>query len=364
MEINHHTPVITNRGGPVLDVIGMGSDKAFYHKEFNLDRWLPSQTGWDLLGGNFTSRPAVASSYPESLDIVGVAPDGAMHHKEKLPHGSGWFPPDISWDLIGGGFTSGPAVTYLPSGRFAVFGRGRDGAMYHKAKFNGIWEPSQTGWDALGGRFISTPAVCSRSDDWPFDIIALGLDAAIYYKLGGDPNGPFEPPGLIWDFLDGDFAHDTAAGGGLALPPTITAKGFDSFSIVGIGSDRAMYHKGRVARTWYPSQTDWDPLGGNFTSPPAITSWGDPRLDIVGLGNDGAMYHKSWQTDRWYPSQDGWEPLGGSFSSQPAITTWGPGRLDIVCIGPDHAMYHKAWDEGVGWQPSQIGWDFLGGIFS
>lgn len=363
MDINHHTPVVTARGARVFDVIGIGFDTAFYHKEFHTDSWPPSRTGWEPLGGNFASRPAATSWYPERLDVVGVGPDRAMRHKEKLEHGSGWFPPDITWDFVGGGFTSGPAATYLPSGRFAVFGLGLDRAMYHKAKFEGIWEPSQTGWDGLGGRFISTPAVTSRSDDWPLDIIALGLDAAIYYKLGGDGNGLFDPPGLTWDFLGGDFAHDTAAGGGLALPPTITARGFDSFSIVGIGSDRAMYHKGRVAWTWYPSQTDWDPLGGNFASPPAVTSWGDSRLDIVGLGNDGAIYHKAWQTDRWHPPQTSWEFLGGNFSSQPAITTWGPGRLDIVCIGNDHAMYHKAWEEDE-WQPSQTDWDFLGGTFS
>lgn len=40
----------TNR----LDIFGLGTDNAMYHKAFD-GRWRPSQTDWEGLGGAFNS---------------------------------------------------------------------------------------------------------------------------------------------------------------------------------------------------------------------------------------------------------------------------------------------------------------------
>ncbi|GCF11255.1 hypothetical protein [Dictyobacter arantiisoli] len=36
-----------------LDIFGLGTDNAMYHKAWNGSRWFPSLTGWENLGGVF-----------------------------------------------------------------------------------------------------------------------------------------------------------------------------------------------------------------------------------------------------------------------------------------------------------------------
>jgi hypothetical protein len=152
-------------------------------------------------------------------------------------------------------------------------------------------------------------------------------------------------------------------GGALGSFVAVAAWGPDRLDIFGLGTDGQMCHKTWTGTAWYPSPTDWEPLGGKFTSPPAVASWGPGRLDIFGLGTDSQMYHKTWTGTAWYPSPTGWEPLGGAFAGPPAVASWGPGWLDIFGVGTDGQMLHKAWD-GTAWLPSPTGWDQLGGTFA
>jgi hypothetical protein len=94
-----------------------------------------------------------------------------------------------------------------------------------------------------------------------------------------------------------------------------------------------------------------------------VVSWAPNRLDIFGLGTvpTNSMYHKAW-ANGWFPSQTDWEPLGGVFNSPPAAVSWGPNRLDIFGLGTDNSMYHKYWANG--WGPSQTDWEALGGGFN
>ena len=41
-----------------LDIFGLGTDNAMYHKAWDGGNWRPSVTGWEGLGGVFT-RPAL-----------------------------------------------------------------------------------------------------------------------------------------------------------------------------------------------------------------------------------------------------------------------------------------------------------------
>jgi hypothetical protein len=94
-----------------------------------------------------------------------------------------------------------------------------------------------------------------------------------------------------------------------------------------------------------------------------VAAWGPNRLDIFGLGTDSQMFHKAWDGSAWYPSPTDWEPLGGIFASPPAVVAWGPDRLDIFGLGTDSQMFHKAWD-GSAWYPSPTDWEPLGGVFA
>ena len=51
-----------------------------YHKAWDGD-WHPSVTDWERLGGVFYSPPAVTAWGSNRLDIFGLGTDWAMYHK-------------------------------------------------------------------------------------------------------------------------------------------------------------------------------------------------------------------------------------------------------------------------------------------
>ena len=87
------------------------------------------------------------------LDIFGIGTDGAMYHKAW--DGEAWRPSVLNWERLGGVFTSPPAVTAWGMNRLDVFGLGTDGAMYHKAWDGSAWRPSVLSWERLGGVFTA-----------------------------------------------------------------------------------------------------------------------------------------------------------------------------------------------------------------
>ena len=104
--------------------------------------------------GGSTSAAAggwVAAWGNNRLDIFGLGTDGAMYHKAW--DGSAWRPSVLDWERLGGVFTSPPAVTAWGNNRLDIFGLGTDGAMYHKAWDGSAWRPSVLDWERLGGVF-------------------------------------------------------------------------------------------------------------------------------------------------------------------------------------------------------------------
>src|ERR1035438_5245772 len=96
---------------------------------------------------------AVVAWGPNRLDVFGLGTDYAMYHKAWL--GNSWQP---QWEYLGGKFNSPPAVASWAANRLDVFGLGTDNAMYHKAWLGNSWQPQ---WEGLGGKFNSPPAVAS-----------------------------------------------------------------------------------------------------------------------------------------------------------------------------------------------------------
>jgi hypothetical protein len=72
-----------------------------YHKWF-AGGWGPSVTDWERLGGIFTSPPAAVAWSSNRLDIFGLGTDKAMYHKAW--DGSRWHPSVTDWERLGGIF--------------------------------------------------------------------------------------------------------------------------------------------------------------------------------------------------------------------------------------------------------------------
>jgi len=204
-----------------LQIFALGLDKQMFHKAWNGNAWLPSQTGWEPLGGGFDSAPAVASFGANRLDIFALGLDDQMFHK--AGDGQVWLPSPTGWEPLGGGFNSAPAVASFGANRLDIFALGLDNQMFHKA-WDGTWLPSPTDWEPLGGGFNSAPAVASWGAN-RLDIFALGLDNQMFHKAWDGSAWLPSPTG--WEALGGRF-HLSRPTQPPPLPDTVT---LDSGSI-------------------------------------------------------------------------------------------------------------------------------------
>src|SRR5215471_10588960 len=100
--------------GKAIDVVGVGgqfwifaigSDRQMIYKYWDGSAWQPSQTDWEPLGGNFVSPPSAAArnfTYTPAqsqLDVIGVSSKGALYHK--YWDGTEWQPSQLGWDDLG-----------------------------------------------------------------------------------------------------------------------------------------------------------------------------------------------------------------------------------------------------------------------
>jgi hypothetical protein len=191
---------VTAWGQNRLDIFGIGTDGAMYYKAWTGSAWQPSVLGWQRLGGDFISPPAVMAWGENRLDLFGLGTDGAMYYKAWT--GSAWQPSVLEWQRLGGDFTSPPAVTAWGENRLDLFGLGTDGAMYHKAWNDSAWWPSVLAWERLGGDFTSPPAVTAWGQN-RLDIFGIGTDGAMYYKAW--TGSAWQPSVLEWQRLGGAF---------------------------------------------------------------------------------------------------------------------------------------------------------------
>ncbi len=333
-------PASVSWGRGRLDIFGNGTDSACFHKAWN-GRWYPSQLLWERLYGGFTSAPAATSWGLNRLDIVSLGEDGGLWHKAWAGQ---WVPTAPEWRNLDGRLISHPIAVSNGVNRLDIFALGTNRAMYRRT-----WDGRWVEWAHLGGELRYEPAVVSWAAN-RLDLFAVGMDAAIWYKWCDDGNwGPSE---LGWQRLGGRFVSSPAA----------VSWGINRLDIFGIGTDDALYHKAKDGNDWYPSLSGWEPLGGKLHSAPTVVSWGANRIDIFAIGTDRAAWHKAWTGRGWYPSKPGWAPLGGRFSSPLSAVSWAPNRLDLFGLGTNNGMFHKAWD-GNRWYPEGAEWENIGGQF-
>ena len=193
---------VVSWGSNRLDIVGLAqADSGMRHKAW-AGGWHPSQEGWDGPGrAVFRRAPVVAAWGPDRLDIFGVGhrrdepPGSQMLHKAWA--NSDWHP-SPGWEALGGQFNSAPAVASWGSGRLDVFALGAENQMLHRAWANGAWTP---GWEALGGRFNSAPAVAAWGPN-RLDVFALGADNQMFHKAW---DGRWHPSPADWEALGGRF---------------------------------------------------------------------------------------------------------------------------------------------------------------
>ncbi|WP_372344913.1 Dot/Icm T4SS effector Zinc-dependent metalloprotease LegP [Streptomyces sp. KL116D] len=331
-----------------LDVFGIGTDSAMFHKWWDGSSWGPSVQAWESLGGICTSPPTTLAWAHDRLDAFVTGTDSALYHK--WWDGSSWGPSAKGWESLGGICTSAPeAVSWAPD-RLDVFVIGTDSATYHKWWDGNAWGPSVKGFESLGGICMTKPKAVSWGAN-RIDLFVVGTDSALYHKWWDGSS--WGPSAQGWESLGGICMSE----------PVAVSWGQNRLDLFVVGTDSALYHKWWDGSSWGPSAQGWESLGGICERTPAAVSWSPDRLDLFTVGTDSALYHKWWDGSSWGPSAQGWESLGGICTSSPTAVSWEQNRLDVFVRGTDSALWHKWWD-GKNWGPSVTGFESLGGILT
>ena len=82
--------------------------------------------GWESLGGELASAPAVTSWAANEMQVFCIFPDGALWNR--YWDGEAWHP----WETLGGELTGDPAASSWSADRIDVFAPGRDGRLWHR----------------------------------------------------------------------------------------------------------------------------------------------------------------------------------------------------------------------------------------
>ncbi|WP_159009667.1 hypothetical protein [Bradyrhizobium sp. S69] len=333
-------PVAVPLGENRLDVFGLGTDYAVYHKTFQANAtgagtWTPN---WENLGGNFMSTPAVASTGPDRIDIFALGIDQGMVHKAW--NGTAW---DTNWEELGGCFASPPMLVAGTAGAYDVFGRGLDYMIYHLAYKPG----ASSHWNIVGGPLLGAPVAASAP-------AAIRVRNSLYLFVAGSD-------GAMWMTLfDGKIWRPWSSLGP-ASKPSVNGK-----------TPAITFASEPVPAAFFPRiDIAGPPIGGSIpveqrTSLIAtIGSPGNLRIDVFAVGSDRALWHNWMDANGW---RTNWESLGGILGSAPAIVANSvskvpeappPVRFSVLEPGFNEMMRPKIFD-GTSWS---YPWNF-GPLFS
>ncbi len=271
----------------------------------------------------------------ESRAIFSLGVDGAVWRVGRGGAGQPWSP----WESLGqagGGFVSDPAVAIDRYGRFHVFVRGKDNALWRKTWTGKAW----LSWTSLGGRFQGDPAAVDTSAG--VKVFALGVDNVMYR-------------------FDDIFAQPPAAslfGGYLSGGPSIARNADGRLELFACGQDNTLWH------AWETTPGgDWSAwVSGHVapTSNPSVAMDSTGKLQIFFKGLDNALWHV-WQTAG---SEGPWSApllLGAkTIVGDPLALTNRYGQIEVFCRGTDRGLWH-IWQLTPG-QDLWSEWQSLGGL--
>jgi hypothetical protein len=161
------TPAAIAWDGARIDLFGMGTDRAMYHRTWNGQTRTPD---WDRLGGILTSEASAVSWGPNHLDVFALGSDFTLRHRAY--DGTNWL--TSGWQNLGGSLGSPPVSVACGANRLDIFAIANDGTLIHKWWDGDIWND----WKTLGpstpnATFVSTPAAVSWGPE-RFDVFVIG----------------------------------------------------------------------------------------------------------------------------------------------------------------------------------------------
>jgi hypothetical protein len=213
------------------------------------------------------------------------------------------------WENLGGVWTSKPSVTINHEGLLSVFVRGVDRSLYYASQETStehglVWSD----WIWLKGNFASAPKVSSvTTADGMTVLTARGMDKSFYMKKQTN-----DADGVEWGKWE-------LVGGLWSSGPTVLSPYSDTLELFGLGLDLSVWHKTFTSNTdgdYYWSAPEC--LQGRFSTSVSIAKDTDGLLHVVTRGFDQALWLKSQSPDGNNVATWGnWTSLGGSMLAFP-----------------------------------------------
>jgi hypothetical protein len=173
-------PAITTWSGGRLDVFARASDGAIWHAACSssctaLSNW----SGWESLGGYFSSGPAAVAWSAGRIDIIGAGGDTTLYHKD-YDWCCGW----SGWESLGGDFIGGsyaPAISSWAAGRLDLFGCGfSDLLVYHKSW---DWSYGWSTWLSTNTSLTSGPIGAVSGAANQIDHVTIAADGSVWHAV-------------------------------------------------------------------------------------------------------------------------------------------------------------------------------------
>lgn len=266
--------------GPVLwlpevqrvDIFGLGTDYAMYHKRL-FGTYGSNTGGWESLGGIFISTPAAIAWDGGRVDVFGLGTDRAMYTKTNS--GGSW---TSSWERLGGTFASAGTVVSQTAGQLDLFAMGTDFTLRHSQLNGSTWSD----WQNLGGNLASPPAAVSWGNN-RVDVFAVWGDRTLRHTWWD---------GTLWnewESLGGDYAEE----------PAVATWGPGRLDVFVLGNphlageappDRKIYHHWFSDNAWSPPKAlkGLNPNQAAYSSPTVVCT-GPNQLKLFAPGPDPAV---------------------------------------------------------------------------
>jgi hypothetical protein len=271
-------------------VFARGTDGVIYYRT---GRGVGTYTPWAAVPDMFsTGGPGAVSADGTSVELVVRGPDLTVYRASApLDPATGEPGTWSSWSSLGGVLTTAPAIASVGADRYAVVGRGSDGATWLRVYDGTVW----SAWASLGGAAYSAPSIEADNvnGSWRYLVSVIGTD----WRVWRLPTAMLTPrPVGSWT-NSGDYSSHGVGSGNTTAPtwgPKVLSTGGSDHSVVLVDPGSA----------WYAA------LGGFLTSTAAVSRQPDGSVLVFARGADKSLWMVRYDAN----GVGTWTGLGGAIA--------------------------------------------------
>ena len=276
--------------------------------------------GWNgpaSLGGIVTSGIDATSDGPGRYHVFARGLDNALWYRW-YDHNGGWRNWDTLGKPLGQDMTGDPTAVSDEPGRIDVFVPITGGSLAHiSSVYWGTWGS----WDNVGGN-IAGGADAASMYPGRIDVVAAGRKDGRLVHMVYDRNARtarwLATPDL--NIITSDLSLVALPGGYLQA----FARDFTG---------------GLKSRLYDGDWGTWQPLPyGDFNSAPAAVAQ-QGRTDVFAVGWRGTMFQSTQRNGVW----TSWQSLAGVYTDRPGAASFAPGRLDVFTRGQRDSDVLQLW---------------------